>query len=48
MDYNGSDYTASLTLANPDVVSGSVIAVAQYLQAFTSRYNILYNFLKTF
>ncbi|XP_003391395.1 PREDICTED: mitochondrial import receptor subunit TOM40 homolog [Amphimedon queenslandica] len=39
-DYLGQDYTGSLTLANPDVISGSVIAVAQYLQSITSRLSL--------
>ncbi len=37
MDYAGKDYTASATVANPDVFSGSGVLVAQYLQAMTSR-----------
>ena len=37
LDYQGSDYTASLTVANPDIISGSGVAVAQYLQALTPR-----------
>jgi mitochondrial import receptor subunit TOM40 len=40
VDYAGSDYTASLTLANPDIISNSVVAVAQYLQAFTPKLSL--------
>jgi len=35
-DYKGSDYTASLTLGNPDIVSGTGVMVAHYLQNITS------------
>merc|ERR1719369_1277952 len=31
-DYRGSDYTGSLTLGNPDLVSGTGVMVAHYLQ----------------
>lgn len=37
IDYVGPDFTASLTLANPDIISKSGVAVAQYLQSFTQR-----------
>ena len=37
VDYAGSDFTGSLTLANPDIFSMSGVAVAQYLQSFTQR-----------
>ena len=37
LDYHGADFTASLTLANPDPIAGSAVAVAQYLQSLTSR-----------
>lgn len=37
LDYHGTDFTASLTLANPDPIAGSAVAVAQYLQSLTSR-----------
>ena len=38
MDYKGTDFTASLTLANPDPLAGSAVAVLQYLQAVSSRW----------
>ena len=38
LDYHGADFTASLTLANPDPIAGSAVAVAQYLQALTPRW----------
>jgi len=34
-DYRGSDYTGSLTLGNPDLVSGTGVMVAHYLQKVT-------------
>ena len=37
LDYMGSDFTASLTVANPDMLDGSVVGVGQYLQAMTPR-----------
>lgn len=37
MHYRGSDYTASMTVANPDIISGSGVVVLHYLQAVTSR-----------
>ncbi|KAJ3662768.1 hypothetical protein Zmor_007097 [Zophobas morio] len=37
MNYKGSDYTASVTVANPDIISGSGVVVLHYLQAVTSR-----------
>lgn len=36
-DYRGSDYTASLTLANPDLINDSGVAVAHYLQSVTKN-----------
>jgi len=36
-DYKGSDYTASLTLGNPDLISGSGVMVAHYFQNITSK-----------
>ena len=36
-DYQGKDFTASLTLANPNVMTGSGVLVAHYLQSMTSR-----------
>ena len=37
MNYKGSDYTASFTVANPDIISGSGVAVLHYLQSVTSK-----------
>ncbi|XP_015280219.1 PREDICTED: mitochondrial import receptor subunit TOM40B [Gekko japonicus] len=36
-EYRGDDYTATLTLGNPDLISESVIVVAHFLQSMTSR-----------
>lgn len=36
-NYRGSDYTASVTVANPDLISGSGVVVLHYLQAVTAR-----------
>ncbi|XP_065276354.1 mitochondrial import receptor subunit TOM40B isoform X1 [Emys orbicularis] len=36
-ELRGDDYTATLTLSNPDVLSQSVIVVAHFLQSVTSR-----------
>lgn len=36
MNYKGSDYTASMTVANPDLINGSGVVVLHYLQAITS------------
>ncbi|NWI51458.1 TM40L protein, partial [Calyptomena viridis] len=36
-EYRGDDSTATLTLGNPDVLSGSVILVAHFLQSITPR-----------
>ncbi|XP_068146415.1 mitochondrial import receptor subunit TOM40 homolog 2 [Drosophila tropicalis] len=36
-DYRGDNYTASLTLGNPGLLSGSGVVVAQYLQSITRR-----------
>ncbi|XP_074794300.1 mitochondrial import receptor subunit TOM40B isoform X2 [Natator depressus] len=36
-ELRGDDYTATLTLGNPDVLSQSVIVVAHFLQSVTSR-----------
>ena len=38
LDYAGEDFTASATLANPDIVSGSGVLALQYLQSMTKRY----------
>jgi len=40
LDYQGSDFTGSATLANPDPLSGSGVAVLQYLQAITPKYEL--------
>ncbi|XP_050497829.1 mitochondrial import receptor subunit TOM40 homolog 1-like [Diabrotica virgifera virgifera] len=37
MNYKGSDYTASCTVANPDVINSSGIVVLHYLQAVTAK-----------
>lgn len=37
LNYKGADYTASCTVANPDIISGSGVVVLHYLQAITSR-----------
>ncbi|KAF6076165.1 translocase of outer mitochondrial membrane 40 like [Phyllostomus discolor] len=36
-EYRGDDYTATLTLGNPDLVGESVIVVAHFLQSLTHR-----------
>lgn len=36
-DYKGSDFTASVTVGNPDLVNESGVIVTQYLQNVTSR-----------
>ncbi|GJQ79374.1 hypothetical protein Trydic_g16233 [Trypoxylus dichotomus] len=36
-NFKGSDYTASVTVANPDIISGSGVVVLHYLQAVTPR-----------
>lgn len=36
-DYRGDDFTASLTLANPNVLNESGVAVGHYLQSITSN-----------
>ncbi|XP_065160053.1 mitochondrial import receptor subunit TOM40 homolog 1 [Atheta coriaria] len=37
MNYKGCDYTASMTVANPDIINSSGVVVLHYLQAITSR-----------
>lgn len=37
LNYKGSDYTASCTVANPDIINGSGVVVLHYLQAVTAR-----------
>lgn len=39
-DYKGKDYTASLTLGNPDLLGGTGMAVCHYLQSVTSRLSL--------
>lgn len=39
-DYKGDDFTANLTLANPDLLSGTGVGVFQYLQNVTSRISL--------
>ncbi|XP_055469227.1 mitochondrial import receptor subunit TOM40B isoform X1 [Psammomys obesus] len=36
-EYRGDDYTATLTLGNPDLIGESVIMVAHFLQSITHR-----------
>ncbi|XP_062895080.1 mitochondrial import receptor subunit TOM40 homolog [Mobula hypostoma] len=36
-EYRGEDYTATLTLGNPDILLGSGIVVAHFLQSITPR-----------
>lgn len=36
-DYKGADYTASLTLGNPDLLSGTGMGIAHYLQHVTPK-----------
>ncbi|XP_057595922.1 mitochondrial import receptor subunit TOM40B-like isoform X3 [Hippopotamus amphibius kiboko] len=36
-EYRGDDYTATLTLGNPDLIGESVIMVAHFLQSLTHR-----------
>lgn len=36
-EYRGDDYTATLTLGNPDLISESIIVVAHFLQSVTSQ-----------
>lgn len=36
-EYRGDDYTATLTLGNPDLIGESVIMVAHFLQSLTQR-----------
>lgn len=39
-DYKGSSYTASLTVANPDLLNGTGLAVGQFLQKVTPSLDI--------
>eukprot|EP00088_Acartia_fossae_P032822 TRINITY_DN3356_c1_g1_i1.p1 TRINITY_DN3356_c1_g1~~TRINITY_DN3356_c1_g1_i1.p1 ORF type:complete len:324 (-),score=68.21 TRINITY_DN3356_c1_g1_i1:700-1671(-) len=39
-DYKGSDFTGSLTLANPDLINGQGVAVLQYLQRATKNLDL--------
>lgn len=36
-DYKGSDFTGSLTVGNPNLINGSGVIVAHYLQAVTNK-----------
>ncbi|XP_023802518.1 mitochondrial import receptor subunit TOM40 homolog, partial [Cyanistes caeruleus] len=36
-EYRGGDFTAALTLGNPDILMGSGILVAHYLQSVTAH-----------
>jgi len=36
-DYKGSDFTASMTLGNPDFLSGTGMGIAHYIQNVTSK-----------
>lgn len=37
MNYKGDDFTASCTVANPDIINGSGVVVLHYLQSVTSK-----------
>lgn len=37
LNYKGPDYTASATIANPDLISGTGVVVLHYLQSVTSN-----------
>jgi len=39
-DYKGSDFTSSLTLANPDLINGTGVGVLQYLQRVTNKIDL--------
>jgi mitochondrial import receptor subunit TOM40 len=39
-DYKGKDYTASLTMGNPNVINNSGVIVAHYLQALTKKISL--------
>jgi mitochondrial import receptor subunit TOM40 len=39
-DYKGPDYTASLTLGNPNILNNSGVIVAHYLQAVTKKVSV--------
>lgn len=39
-DYKGDDYTASLTVVNPNVINNSGIVIAHYLQAITPKLDL--------
>ena len=36
-DYKGKDFTASLTMGNPDFLSGTGMGIAHYIQNVTSN-----------
>lgn len=37
LNWKGSDYVASTTIANPDLINGSGVLVLHYLQAVTHK-----------
>lgn len=39
-NFKGSDYTASVTVANPDIIAASGVVVLHYLQAVTPRLSL--------
>ncbi|KAK2153756.1 hypothetical protein LSH36_287g03034 [Paralvinella palmiformis] len=39
-DWRGEDFTASMTLGNPDLINGSGVIVGQYLQNVTKRFDL--------
>jgi mitochondrial import receptor subunit TOM40 len=39
-DYKGSDFTGSLTLANPDLINGTGVGVLQYIQRVTNKIDL--------
>lgn len=39
-DYKGKDFTASLTVGNPNIINSSGVYVAHYLQAVTNKLSL--------
>lgn len=39
-DYRGSDFTSSLTVANPDIIAESGVVIAHYLQSITKSISL--------
>lgn len=37
LDYRGEDFTATATVANPDLINGSGVMVLHYLQSITTN-----------